>query len=756
MGQRLGKPDVPEKFLTPQGSALEPAEARKFKKLVLKGKLAPFYPGVDDTAHDCEVDECPICFLYHKHVNRSRCCGQRICSECFVQIKTATGTYLGSLCPFCKANDFNVEVCGPKSDREKQQERMDEQRVLEHRIKERETPLNQNLAGMVPDVPEIVPREDNTARPAEEATQDPPRVDEVTVLDAADVPEQTTIAQSTVDSMAATLEHLQGAGAVQPSNHRRAVSAAHGHGLSIHDMLQCTEYLGVFPEDLGMRVDDFNELLLEQALINSMLENRQTNQRNQATQHNEIAEAQSLPEPGPDGRTLPEDPAEIRSLDSEATDPNWELVSMPRGSTGTSVGWERVSSEAGPDSSPHISRGTEAAQGAEGEPHGRVVASASTSDMSGNACPLGQSDALGDHPNNFHGRGLGATGRMHRQLSLPSRLSESEASCESGMCVSNCGNRTGQLMPVGLSCSHAGDRARGEGGEGVADGGVREETQDAAENESTGEAGLNQRRFAWLSSYSAGRGLHAGDDSRDQESGNVWQSLISALSLTGDINQDFRNLHIGMVFVRHDMDAHQGPVTESDAYQQQQQQMDERTGEHTGNTRAADPELEEGSIVDSERLTDVSDAGEQPMEDSSNSEASEVELPELAWQSMEVNQIEIRSKDYSASKTIAVENPDGSLALVTVPDKSGETAAGSSFEGPSGSSSTSTGRDSVDATIQRAIMEGDVLVRSAAAQADAAIVAGARSADQDWVERMRELDERLKRALQGSEDPSMQ
>lgn len=35
-----------------------------------------------------DADECPICFLtYPPHLNRTRCCDQPICSECFVQIK---------------------------------------------------------------------------------------------------------------------------------------------------------------------------------------------------------------------------------------------------------------------------------------------------------------------------------------------------------------------------------------------------------------------------------------------------------------------------------------------------------------------------------------------------------------------------------------------------------------------------------------------------------------------------------------------
>jgi hypothetical protein len=35
-----------------------------------------------------DASECPICFLYYPpYLNRTRCCDQPICSECFVQIK---------------------------------------------------------------------------------------------------------------------------------------------------------------------------------------------------------------------------------------------------------------------------------------------------------------------------------------------------------------------------------------------------------------------------------------------------------------------------------------------------------------------------------------------------------------------------------------------------------------------------------------------------------------------------------------------
>lgn len=77
--------------------------------------------------------ECPICFLYFPpHLNVSRCCGQPICSECFVQIKrlephpphddvsnenrselphTLISEYAN--CPFCAMPNFGVMYTPP-------------------------------------------------------------------------------------------------------------------------------------------------------------------------------------------------------------------------------------------------------------------------------------------------------------------------------------------------------------------------------------------------------------------------------------------------------------------------------------------------------------------------------------------------------------------------------------------------------------------------------------------------------------------
>ncbi|KGO72330.1 hypothetical protein PITC_050760 [Penicillium italicum] len=88
-----------------------------------------------------DASECPICFLYYPpHLNRTRCCDQPICSECFVQIKrpdphppehgehnanapSAEGEQAESTesqlvsepsaCPFCVQPEFGVTYAPP-------------------------------------------------------------------------------------------------------------------------------------------------------------------------------------------------------------------------------------------------------------------------------------------------------------------------------------------------------------------------------------------------------------------------------------------------------------------------------------------------------------------------------------------------------------------------------------------------------------------------------------------------------------------
>jgi hypothetical protein len=62
----------------------------------------------------CKV-ECPICFLYYpSNINRSRCCDQPICTDCFVQLKRNGETWNSVTCPFCVEEDFGIVYYSPQ------------------------------------------------------------------------------------------------------------------------------------------------------------------------------------------------------------------------------------------------------------------------------------------------------------------------------------------------------------------------------------------------------------------------------------------------------------------------------------------------------------------------------------------------------------------------------------------------------------------------------------------------------------------
>ncbi|CAO3681091.1 unnamed protein product [Rhizopus stolonifer] len=60
--------------------------------------------------------ECPICFLYYPpHINYSRCCGQPICTECFIQIHRPIETpSVPSSCPFCTQENYGITYEPPQ------------------------------------------------------------------------------------------------------------------------------------------------------------------------------------------------------------------------------------------------------------------------------------------------------------------------------------------------------------------------------------------------------------------------------------------------------------------------------------------------------------------------------------------------------------------------------------------------------------------------------------------------------------------
>ncbi|XP_011082863.1 uncharacterized protein LOC105165517 [Sesamum indicum] len=141
MGNKLGRRRqvVDEKYTRPQGLYQhKDVDQKKLRKLILDSKLAPCYPGDDDCG--CDLEECPICFLYYPSLNRSRCCMKGICTECFLQMKTPNSTR-PTQCPFCKTSNYAVEYRGVKTKEEKGVEQLEEQRVIEAKIRMRQQEL---------------------------------------------------------------------------------------------------------------------------------------------------------------------------------------------------------------------------------------------------------------------------------------------------------------------------------------------------------------------------------------------------------------------------------------------------------------------------------------------------------------------------------------------------------------------------------------------------------------------------------------
>ncbi|PIN06392.1 putative Zn-finger protein [Handroanthus impetiginosus] len=141
MGNKLGRRRqvVDEKYTRPQGLYQhKDVDHKKLRKLILDSKLAPCYPGDDDSG--CDLEECPICFLYYPSLNRSRCCTKGICTECFLQMKTPNSTR-PTQCPFCKTSNYAVEYRGVKTKEEKGLEQLEEQRVIEAKIRMRQQEL---------------------------------------------------------------------------------------------------------------------------------------------------------------------------------------------------------------------------------------------------------------------------------------------------------------------------------------------------------------------------------------------------------------------------------------------------------------------------------------------------------------------------------------------------------------------------------------------------------------------------------------
>lgn len=88
------------------------------RRLIVQRRLAPFFKGGEDEdmyAGSQYNNECPICFLFYPTpLNRSRCCSQPICTECFVQMKrndpaaTIPPSTAPVACPYCMTDHYGV------------------------------------------------------------------------------------------------------------------------------------------------------------------------------------------------------------------------------------------------------------------------------------------------------------------------------------------------------------------------------------------------------------------------------------------------------------------------------------------------------------------------------------------------------------------------------------------------------------------------------------------------------------------------
>ncbi|XP_039143397.1 E3 ubiquitin-protein ligase GW2-like [Dioscorea cayenensis subsp. rotundata] len=143
MGNKFGRRRqvVDERYTRPQGLYQhKDVDHKKLRKLILDSKLAPCYPGDEDSTLDLE--ECPICFLYYPSLNRSRCCMKGICTECFLQMKPPQSSR-PTQCPFCKTSNYAVEYRGMKTKEEKGMEQLEEQKVIEAQIRMRQQELQE-------------------------------------------------------------------------------------------------------------------------------------------------------------------------------------------------------------------------------------------------------------------------------------------------------------------------------------------------------------------------------------------------------------------------------------------------------------------------------------------------------------------------------------------------------------------------------------------------------------------------------------
>ncbi|PXF40654.1 Protein SIP5 [Gracilariopsis chorda] len=121
----------PIDLLYTKSSGLYPTcswDDKHVRRLILRGELAPRYPGKDDPTSTVR-EECPICMLIYPVLNQTKCCSARLCTECYLQIRPPR--HNKEPCPFCKYKRLEATCKGPRSADDLDREERDQISALE-------------------------------------------------------------------------------------------------------------------------------------------------------------------------------------------------------------------------------------------------------------------------------------------------------------------------------------------------------------------------------------------------------------------------------------------------------------------------------------------------------------------------------------------------------------------------------------------------------------------------------------------------
>ena len=131
MRRRRSDDPTPVELYYTKSTGLYPTcawDPKLVRRLILRGELAPRYPGRDDQCPDAR-EECPICMLVYPVLNETRCCSARLCTECYLQIRPPR--HNKEPCPFCKYKRVEATYKGPRDQADIEREQDEEKRAHE-------------------------------------------------------------------------------------------------------------------------------------------------------------------------------------------------------------------------------------------------------------------------------------------------------------------------------------------------------------------------------------------------------------------------------------------------------------------------------------------------------------------------------------------------------------------------------------------------------------------------------------------------